>query len=151
MKKIIILLIIPFLCACSSKQDKALEEYNSILNDLKNVTKSSICADLTVNMEVEKLSEELYNYRALIDKPSFKITDVTALLYNEENEINPSIGIFDKKETFNKNDKEKGIKLSGYITIPSEDYKLFISYKKEGKLNKCYYVLNNVTYIDSSK
>ena len=134
------------ICGCTSKE---MKEYNSLVDELKNISTTKEEDTLSIKVEVEKLSSDLYNYRALIDKPDYEITDVVAILITEEEDTYPSIGIFEEKISLNKDSKEKGIKLSGYIKEKTNDFKLYVSYKKEGKLIKNYYIVDNVTYIEN--
>ena len=148
MKKIILLLtIVLLLCSCTNKKNN--ERYNELVNELKNVTSSTENIDIDIEVEVEYLKDNLKNYRILINKPDFEMKNITALaITNEEEDMYPSIGIFDDKITLNKDSKNKGIKLSGYFEREDIEFKVYINFTKEGKDYTYYYLADKVTYYE---
>ena len=150
MKKIFILLITIVLCSCTNKEKQELNNYKNLVNELKSTSIYKENDSLNISVELEKLSDNYYNYRVLIDKPDFEIKDIVALVItNEEtDELYPSMGIFEEKISLSKESKEKGIKLSGYTTNKNITFKVYISYLKDNKEEKYYYIIDNPTYID---
>ncbi len=149
MKKLLLLTTILLLTACQFSESKELKKYRELIDILNNRITSFTCDDLEVKVEVEYLTNNIYNYRALINKPDYPINEVEALLISSEKEdIYPSIGIFDNKVSLNEETKEKGIKLSGYTYKKDSKYRLYLSYKSDNKTYKCYYIIDNPTYIE---
>lgn len=130
------------LCSCLNKSSI----YSKEVNELKNITISSIDNPLNIKIEIEKINEELYIYRSLIDRNNEELYDVKALLVHNKDtdDIFPSIGIIDESIDVIEG---KGIKLSGYVTdINNIIFKLMIRYvNKEGNEVKYYYVDNSST------
>ena len=146
MKKILLVMSIFLLCSCTSNKNIELKTYNNLVKELREKEETITTEELNISVEVEKL-EEIYNYRVLIDKPEFNISDVVALVITDEEELYPSIGIFDDKISLTKESKEKGIKLSGYTNNKDIKFKVYISFTKDNKEYKNYYVIDNVTYL----
>ena len=91
MKKIlIILLLIFFICGCT-KVSPQKEEYLNYIEELKKVNSSS--------KEVR--------YQVIIDSVTEDINDITMIAYhdNKTEDIYPSMGIFDEKESLLKDKK----------------------------------------------
>ena len=145
MKKLVLVLIsLVLLTACYKQKGKIL--YNELIKELMSVDKTSEDIKVDIEFEIEKFSDNLYRYSALINKGDETIKDAYALLiHNKESEnAFPSIGILDDKISLN---KEKGIKLSGYVEDISEiEFKLLINYiNKDNNEVKFYSVVDNST------
>lgn len=138
MKKLIIIVFSLLLASCTTSK------YGIYINELNNATNSSENIPISINIETEKITDDLYVYRALIDKNEEVMNQVVALLiHNKETEnAFPSIGIYDEKINVN---NEKGIKLSGYVeSIEDIEYKLYIEYiNKDNEKKEYYYISTN--------
>ena len=149
MKRIGLFIFILLLCACTSSEKTKLKKYDSLVEKLRAVEESTDPIDIDIEVEVEKLEDNTNNYRVLINKSDFDMVDITALaITNEENTTYPSIGIFDDKVTISKDSTEKGIKLSGYFTREDVMFRVYVSFKKDGKTKEYYYIVDKVTYFD---
>lgn len=150
MKKIILIItILLLITGCYYKANDKTLMYQKYIDELSTVTKTSEDSVLVINIEIEKLDENLYNYRALINKSGTMKNIEAILLHNKEtDDIFPSIGIFDDKITLS--DDKAGVKLAGYIEeIDNIEFKLLIKYtNEENKEVKYYYVEENPTIID---
>ncbi len=149
MKKMLIIITCTlFLTACAyKKESKEYAIYKNYINELNEIKGSSVNNPLVININIEKISENLFAYTSLINKNKEKMNNVLALLiHNKETEnAFPSVGIFDEKVTIS--NEEKGIKLTGYVeNIEDIRFKLLIKYTNdEGKIVKYYYVEENPT------
>lgn len=140
MKKLVLMLIsLVLLTACYKQKENIL--YNELIKELKNVDKTSEDIKVDIEFEIEKFSDSLYRYSALINKKDETIKDAYAILIHNKKSENafPSIGVFDDKVSVN---EKKGIKLSGYVEdIENIEFKLLINYiNNEGNEVKCYSV-----------
>ena len=148
---LIIITCIFFLTACTyEKESDEFKLFNKYISELKSIEESSVNSPLVININVEKISEDLYIYTALINKNEEKMNDVLALLiHNKESEnAFPSVGIFDDKVTIT--EKEKGIKLSGYVeNIEDIIFRLYIEYKAEdNEIVKYYYIYDSTNNLE---
>ncbi len=148
MKKIILMLItLILLTGCFKKEEnKAYTKYQKLISELQKIKSSSENIPLNIEINVTEYENNILSYTALINKNDTEMNDIEALLIHNietENEF-PSIGIFDEKISLNKKDKEKGIKLTGYVEKNDKiDFKLLIKYKdNKGKTQKYYYTYN---------
>ena len=76
------------------------------------------------------------------------MNDIEALLIHNKVDDNvfPSIGIFDEKISLDDNTDKAGIKLSGYVeNINDIEFKLFIKYKNEENIEKKYYYVDKIS------
>ena len=133
------LISLVLLTACYKQKENIL--YNELIKELKNVDKTSEDIKVDIEFEIEKFSDSLYRYSALINKKDETIKDAYAILIHNKKSENafPSIGVFDDKVSVN---EKKGIKLSGYVEdIENIEFKLLINYiNNEGNEVKCYSV-----------
>ena len=130
MKKIVIIIFLFLLTGCFYNKDKM--KYDNYIKELNKVDKSSNNLIFDINVNKEKLTDNIIRYEMVLD--------------NVTNDIYPSIGIFDEKINLFKNKKPKGIILVGYIDykhdINSFDgtFKVLVKYKINNNKKKIYYV-----------
>jgi len=147
MKKVLVIILTTILLiGCSNKETKQMKIYDDYIEYLESVDKSSKDIPFNVEISVNKITDGLMSYKALIDKEDLTMNDIEAILIHDKKSENafPSIGIFEDKISLDKNSTEKGVKLNGYIEEQEEvEFKLLIKYKDENKKEKKYvYVYN---------
>ena len=152
MKKTILLFLIIMLLftgCTSSKVNEEKELYLSYIKELKKVDNSSSSIPFDIETKFDKIIDSEVRYQVIIDNVKEDIYDIEALaVHNKEtNDIFPSIGIFDEKETLLKDKKPSGVILVGYIDYDGkiDDFKcktkILVKYKtKDKKEHKVYYV-----------
>ena len=149
MKKIlIILLLIFFLCGCT-KVSSEKEEYLNYIDELKKVKESSKDYPFDIEIKYDQITPREVRYQVIIDSVKKDITDITMIAYHnkETEDIYPSMGIFDEKESLLKDKKPSGLILVGYIPFKGDitDFsvtmKVLVKYKIKNKEYKKYYVL----------
>ena len=148
MKKILIfLLLIFFICGCTNT-NASKEEYLSYIKELKEVKESSKEYPFNIEVKYDKIIDQEVRYQVILDDVKEDITDITMIAYHDKKteDIYPSIGIFDDKESLLKDKKPSGLILVGYIPYKKdlEDFKItmkvLVKYKLNGKEYKIYYV-----------
>lgn len=150
-KKIVIFLsLIILLCGCTD--DKIAKEkkiYDKYIKELKEVNESSKDYPFNIEIKYDKLVDGIYRYQVIIDSALEDIYDIEAIaIHNKKtDDVYPSIGIFDEKESLEVNKKPSGIILVGYIDSDKKidesncKIKLLIKYKnKNNKQKSVYYV-----------
>ena len=124
MKKIIILISVILLCACTINDDK-----NKIYDEYINT-----------------LDENYLNYYVLINRNNNIMKDIEGILIHDKTSINsfPSIGIYDEKVSLVNESDKQGVKLSGYLEmVESAKFSLLIKYiDKDNNKRECSYVYN---------
>lgn len=146
MKKIlVVLLLIFFICGCTSSEKK---EYLNYIEELKTIKSSSKEYPFTIEVKYDKITKKEIRYQVILDEVKKDITDITMIAYHdkETSDIYPSIGIFDDKENLLKDKKPSGLILVGYIPYKGdlEDFnitmKVLVKYKINNKEYKIHYV-----------
>lgn len=146
MKKIlIIILLIFFMCGCTSSTKK---EYLKYIEELKLVEKSSKSYPFNIEVKYDKIIDQEVRYQVILDDVKDDITDIEMICYHdkETKDIYPSIGIFDDKESLLKNKKPSGLILVGYIPYKKDinnfhiTMKVLVKYKINNKEYKIHYV-----------
>ena len=146
MKKILIcLLLIFFMCGCTSSEKKT---YLNYIDELKEVKESSKNYPFTIEVKYDKLIDQEVRYQVILDEVKEDITDIEIICYHDKktDDIYPSMGIFDDKESLFKDKKPSGLILVGYIRYKGdlEDFnitmKVLVKYKINNKEYKKYYV-----------
>lgn len=169
MKKVLVVLIsIILVTGCASEVevgiDNNVEENKITYLDIKDkltnkdkfITKEELEFDVTAS--VDRISEEEVSYRVIIDNPTVNMNNIEALLIhnNFTEDIFPSIGIFDDKQSLLVDNKDlKGIELVGYIETTKKikelnlELRLWLSYiDDEGNKQELYYKIEDVNYND---
>lgn len=148
MKKIlIILLLIFFICGCSNKSEEK-KEYLDYIDDLKEVKESSKDYPFNIEVKYDKITSKEVRYQVILDDVKEDIIDITMIAYHNKktDDVYPSIGIFDDKESLLKDNKPSGLILVGYIPYKGdiEDFnitmKVLVKYKINNKEYKIHYV-----------
>ena len=146
MKKIVIIIFLFLLTGCFYNKDKM--KYDNYIKELNKVDKSSNNLIFDINVNKEKLTDNIIRYEMVLDSVTNDITDVEAIIIHDKitDDIYPSIGIFDEKINLFKNKKPKGIILVGYINYKDDinnfdaTFKVLVKYKINNKVKKIYYV-----------
>lgn len=147
MKKVLLIILTTILLVgCRNEETKQMKIYDDYIKDLESVETSSKDIPFNIEITVNKLTDGIMSYKALIDKEELTMNNIEAILVHDKKTENafPSIGIFEDKISLDKESNEKGVKLTGYIEEHEEiKFKLLIKYKDENKKNKKYvYVYN---------
>ena len=147
MKKIlIILLLIFFICGCTSSEKK---EYLSYIEELKEVKESSKDYPFNIEVKYDKITKKEIRYQVIIDAVKEDISDISIIAYHNKKteDIFPSMGIFDDKESLLKNSKPSGLILVGYIPYKGnlEDFKITMKVLVKYKINNKEYKIHYVT------
>ncbi|MCD7894862.1 MAG: hypothetical protein LUG60_14395 [Erysipelotrichaceae bacterium] len=134
MKKIILILSVLFLTACSTSNDISYDSYYEIKDRL--ASQSEFSQDYPFNVDViYNEIDDYYRYDVVIDEPQENMYSIIAMAYcNEDNATCPVIGLFDDEpyhlivDVIDKeNNYYKGIQLSG-TTSQKTTIKIYISY-----------------------
>lgn len=148
MKKIlIILLLIFFICGCTNTSSEK-KEYLSYIEELKKIKESSEDYPFNIEVKYDKIIDQEVRYQVILDNVKEDITDITMIAYHNKktDDVYPSIGIFDDKESLLKDKKPSGLILVGYIPYKGdvEDFnitmKVLVKYKINNKEYKIHYV-----------
>ncbi len=146
MKKVlIIILLIFFVCGCTSSEKK---DYLNYIDELKSVEKSSDSYPFNIEIKYDKITSKEVRYQVILDSVKKDINDITIICYHNKktDDIYPSMGIFDEKESLKKDKKPSGLILVGYIPYKGdiEDFnitmKVLVKYKIDNKEYKIHYV-----------
>ncbi|MBQ1496584.1 MAG: hypothetical protein IIZ40_04490 [Bacilli bacterium] len=152
MKKriLVFILLIIFMTGCEKcNVSKEKEMYVNYIKELKEVKKSSTNIPFDIEIKYDKLTNNEVRYQVIIDNVKENIYNISAItIHNKETQdVFPSIGIFDEKETLKVNEKPSGLILVGYIDYSGKltDFKcvnkVLIKYVTENKkMHKVYYV-----------
>ena len=148
MKKILILILLIFLLCGCTKQSAEKKEYLSYIEELKNTKSSSKEYPFNIEVKYDKITKKEVRYQVIIDEVKKDITDITMIAYHdrETEDIYPSMGIFDEKESLLKDKKPSGLILVGYIPYKGEieDFnitmKVLVKYKINNKEYKIHYL-----------
>lgn len=147
MKKIlVVLLLIFFICGCTSSEKK---EYLNYIEELKTIKSSSKEYPFTIEVKYDKITKKEIRYQVILDEVKKDITDITMIAYHdkETSDIYPSIGIFDDKENLLKDKKPSGLILVGYIPYKGdlEDFNITMKVLVKYKINNKEYKIHCVT------
>ena len=146
MKKILIILLLIFcICGCTSSEKK---EYLNYIEELKSVEKSSKSYPFDIEVKYDKIIDQEVRYQVILDNVKEDISDITIICYHDKktDDIYPSMGIFDDKESLKKDKKPSGLILVGYIPYKKDidslkiTMKVLVKYKIKDKEHKIYYV-----------
>lgn len=146
MKRILIFLLLIFLiCGCTSSEKK---EYLGYIEELKTIKSSSKEYPFNIEIKYDKITKKEIRYQVILDNVKEDITDITMIAYHNKKteDIYPSMGIFDDKESLLKDKKPSGLILVGYIPYKGDidDFnitmKVLVKYKINNKEYKIHYV-----------
>jgi len=149
MKKSIIflLLIIIFLCGCNhvSKEKNIYLDY---IKELEKVSKSDEDIPFDIEVRYDKLIKSEVRYEVILDNVKENISNISMIaVHNRKtDDVYPSIGIFDKKESLKVNEKPSGLILVGYVDYKGDiknfkmKTKVLIKYKINNKEYTKHYV-----------
>jgi len=148
MKKIILIVLVLFLTACSddsNQNDAYFETYNGLykaLLDNEQYLTSSFYYDLT--LEVSKLNDNQFRYYLILDNPQVSMYDVqlmacdTTKLTVDSDVMCPSVGVFEKERYTlipNQINREKnyvkGFSLSGISESSNIDINVIIKWNSK--------------------
>ena len=151
MKKVtIIFLFILLLAGCENKKEENKDEYISIKSNLLEEKEYTKKEDLPVNItvKIDRLDEEKVKYKVLLDHPKENMKEVKVLVvhnyYNEE--IFPSIGIFDEPQKLSNTEENSSIELENTLKTTKNiskmnlELKIWMEYINElGEKKEVYY------------
>ena len=151
MKKKIILLIIAllFITGCENKKETIKEEYIATKSNLIKETNYTKKEDLPLEIitSLNRTNEEDVEYKVVLSKSTINMHDIKAMVvhnYYNENDIFPSIGLFNEKEELLLND-EKEIELTGTVKTTKNiskldlELKIYIEYTNDSNEKKTIY------------
>lgn len=152
-KILIIFFIIIALTGCTTKENKeeqAKAKYQKYVKNLDKVNKSSDNLPFNIDVKFDKLNKNEVRYQVVIDKATEDLINIEAIaIHNKQtDDIFPSIGIFDDKQTLKRKKSPSGIILVGYIPYKGQienfkcDIKVLVKYTSKEKSNVVYYVTN---------
>ncbi len=142
MKKIIILIIIVLLTGCSS--DHVSDEYKiyeKYIDELKQNIEPSKITNYSINIELEKITNEETMYVLTLDNAQLDMYDIEVIIIHNKktDDIFPTSGIFEEKIDLTKENKNvKGIQLIGFIDskIDNIEFKAMVKYLDENNIEK---------------
>lgn len=152
MKKIFFLLLIILVTGCSNYRE---DKYYDLVDELKQIEKTTIDIPFDIAISIDKITETEVVYNTIIDNPQEEITNVVALVINDQeiDKMYPSIGIFDEKINLipsndeKTDDNVKGIALVGYLPFSekieefSGTFKVYVEFVNlKGQKQKVYYI-----------
>ena len=152
MKKvsIIFFIILLTIAGCENKKEENKDEYISIKSNLlgeKDYTpREDLPVDITI--KIDRLDEEKVTYRVILDHPKETMKEVKVLVahnyYNDE--LFPSIGIFNDTQNLSPTSDNNSIELKDTITIKKNiskinlELKVWMEYINElGEKKEVYY------------
>lgn len=151
-KYLILILAVIILTGCDLTDKKVTKDkdiYIKYVKELKNVEKSSN-TNLPFDIEVkyDKLTKDEVRFQVIIDNPRENLTDISAVAIHDKptDNVFPSTGIFEEKQTLSPNKKPSGIILVGYIPYEGKlkDFKckvkVLVKYSQKDSTRKIYYV-----------
>lgn len=158
MKKVLVLILILLLSACGNNGDV---EYYQKVEELQNITQSSENIPFSIDITVNKLTDDELSYHVIIDNPLVDVRNMKVLVVHDvmTDAIFPSVGIVDESVSLT-NDKDKvdlennivkGIALVGYLPIDINSdilFKILIEYLDEKNNKETVYYVSNVTLKD---
>lgn len=166
MKKLLVVIsLLILITGCSNEVeieiDNNLEDnkvaYLDIKDNLSKQEKFNTLEDIPcdVKVSIDRINEEEISYRIIMDNPKSNMHDIEALLIhnNFTEDIFPSIGIFDDKQSLLVNNEDvKGISLVGYIETIKEieeldlELRLWLKYKDDNNEEKeVYYKVDDIS------
>lgn len=154
LKKFLVLLFIIGLTGCTSGREAKVvnenkEEYLSYVKKLNDVKKSTnIEYPFDIDVKYDKLTKDEVRFQVIIDNPKDTIDEISAVAIHNlpTDDIFPSTGIFENKQTLVPNKKPSGIILVGYIPYTKKlssfscEVKVLIKYIYQNKKYTVYYV-----------
>lgn len=152
MKKVLLfLIIIILLVGCKNKEERDKKAYLSFKSQLLETKKYTSSDDIPcdITIKVNRLNKEKVLYKILLFNPKENMNDIMAIVvhnyYTED--LFPSIGLFDKKQKLN-NDDKKRIVLNGEIESTDDidklnlKFRILIKYRTDdNKKKEIYYKL----------
>ena len=149
-KRLLLVLLMFSLMGCSTKEEDDKSEYIAIKSNLLEENKytevSELPLDIVVN--IDRMDEEVVDYSVIFSNPKEDMYDIEAMVvhnyYNED--LFPTIGLFDKKGELLSDDEDSMIELKDTIKTNKNlssidlELKIYIKYKdKNNELKEIYY------------
>jgi len=149
-KRLLLVLLMFSLMGCSTKTEDDKSEYIAIKSHLLEENKYTDANDLPLDIvvNIDRMDEEVVDYSVVFSNPKEDMYDIEAMVvhnyYNED--LFPTIGLFDKKGELLSDDDESTIELKDTIKTNKNlssidlELKIYIKYKdKDGELKEIYY------------
>ena len=149
-KRLLLVLLMFSLMGCSTKNEDDKSEYIAIKSHLLEESKytdvDELPLDIVVN--IDRMDEEVVDYSVVFSNPQEDMYDIEAMVvhnyYNED--LFPTIGLFDKKGELLSDDEDSIIELKDTIKTNKNlssidlELKIYIKYKdKNNELKEIYY------------
>lgn len=147
--KIFLLIFVTFLTGCETNTlSKEKENYLNYVKEAHLIKESSEELPFDIEVKYDKLTKEEVRFQVIIDNPKEEIKNISAVAVHNKptDDIFPSTGIFEEKQTLVPNKKPSGIILVGYIPYEKKlstfkcNVKVLIKYSKDNKTNTVYYM-----------
>ncbi len=130
---IIFFLCIFFLIGCENIEEDSKNEYlsmkNSLLEEKEYTDVNELPLDITTR--IDRINEEKVNYKVILNHPKINMKDMKIMVvhnyYNED--LFPSVGIFDDKKELLVSSKDNSIELEDSIKTTKNISKLNLELK----------------------
>ena len=149
-KRLLLVLLMFSLMGCSTKNEDDKSEYIAIKSHLLEESKYTDADDLPLDIvvNIDRMDEEVVDYSVVFSNPEEDMYDIEAMVvhnyYNED--LFPTIGLFDKKGELLSDDEDSIIELKDTIKTNKNlssidlELKIYIKYKdKNNELKEIYY------------
>lgn len=148
-KRILWILLLFVLAGCSTEEETEKSEYIAIKSNLleEDTYTSGSELPLDIVVEIDRIEEEVVDYRVIFSNPDFDMYDVEAMVvhnyYNED--LFPTVGLFDEKEELLSDSDDiielkDTIKTNKNLSAIDLELKIYIKYKDEfGEKKEIYY------------
>lgn len=149
-KRLLLVIMIFSLMGCSTKTEDDKSEYIAIKSHLLEESKYTDADELPLDIivNIDRMDEEKVDYSVVFSNPQEDMYDIEAMVvhnyYNED--LFPTIGLFDKKGELLSDDEDSIIELKDTIKTNKNlssidlELKIYIKYKdKNNELKEIYY------------
>ena len=149
-KRLLLVLLMFSLMGCSTENEDDKSEYIAIKSNLLEKNKYTDADELPLDIvvNIDRMDEEKVDYNVVFSNPKEDMYDIEAMVvhnyYNED--LFPTIGLFDKKGELLSDDEDSIIELKDTIKTNKNlssidlELKIYIKYKdKNNELKEIYY------------
>lgn len=151
MKKIFCLcLMLLLLSGCQNKEEEAKNEYIAYKNNLLSRTDYEEDIPLDIVVDIKRKDTESVSYKVILSNSKENMHNIKAMVVNNYNneDVFPSVGLFNEKEELLVENTDKEITLKGNIETTKNisklklNLKLWIEYDDDnGETKEIYYQL----------
>ena len=136
-------------CGCENKKETVKEDYIATKSNLIKKTNYTNKEDLPIEIvtSLNRINEEEVEYKVVLSKARKNMYDIKALVvhnYYNEDDVFPSIGLFDKKEELLIGDDKK-LELTGIVKTSKNiseldlELKVYVEYTDDDNKKKSIY------------